>query len=220
MRSAHLDRSRSAGSAFSAPAALALLTVLAGCFRTAPVLDVHDAVMPYHEAVADDPVWVHDVLVQALALKTWTIEQDEPGKIIASVSAGGHSARVMIRYDGSRYSIQHVDSSEGLLYDGYEIHKRYNHWISRLQTAISHIAADRMAAQAPSALPPQGETDAQPLPPPTPLEPSEVPPPLPAADAPGADPTTAGETAPIPDDDSVPAPPPLPPARPSQPAGP
>lgn len=105
-------------------------------FNKAKVLDIHDAKVTLPDGVVPSDAVVRDAILRALAERTWTVEGEEPHTIVASVSAGGHSATAGISYDDLHYSIKRLESSPGLKYDGIEIHRRYNTWIKNLRKTI------------------------------------------------------------------------------------
>ncbi len=125
----------------------ACLTLL-GCSATvSPVKDITharvSAAMP--ERSMDN---VKKAIIRGLATKRWTIEENEPGLLVASVSVGPHYAQIKITYDADTYSIAHADSSPSLRYDGETIHRRYNHWIRLLNEAIqSQMAVQPLRAR-------------------------------------------------------------------------
>jgi hypothetical protein len=59
----------------------------------------------------------------------------EPGLITATYTPRGPSATMEIRYDTKQYSITYKDS-QGLRYDGSQIHKKYNIWVHNLDNRI------------------------------------------------------------------------------------
>jgi hypothetical protein len=137
-----------------------------GCgFNTAPVLDITNApVVVAHGSTPSDAV-VRDAIMRALVERKWTIVKEEGASILATVTSGGHSATAGITYNATSYSIRYVDSSEGLKYDGVEIHRRYNHWVDRLRVSINEQLANAPAA--PAAPTAGGEVVAPPAEPPT-----------------------------------------------------
>jgi hypothetical protein len=167
-------------------------------FNTAPVLDVHSAKVTLPGGVSPSNALTRDAILRALAERTWTVEGEEPNTIVASVTAGGHSATAGITYDDLTYSIKRLESSPGLKYDGYEIHRRYNNWIKNLRTTIDK---QLLLASPPSTPTSGGEAVLPPTEPPT--GPVTAPPAgeVPAAAEPSAPPAAV-------DDDKMP---PLPP---------
>lgn len=116
---------------------LVLVGLSVGCgANLAPVLEVDNAPVAPPAGVAATRELVHDAIIRALASRTWAVVEDDADGIVAEVSAGGHSASVLVRYDARSYSIHRVSSSDGLKYDGTRIHRRYNHWIDRLRASI------------------------------------------------------------------------------------
>lgn len=119
---------------------LALLSVLflaSACgFNTAKVLDVNNAKVTLPAGVTPSNEVTRAAILRALQQRTWTVEGEEANTIVASVSAGGHSATAGITYDDLTYSIKRLESSPGLKYDGVNIHRRYNNWIKNLRNTI------------------------------------------------------------------------------------
>ncbi len=104
-----------------------------GC-NTSPVLEVRD---PYALSESNEPL-MYETIRWALDAKGWRVEEEQPGAVLASVRAGGHEATVEVVYDDRGYAIRHIRSSPGLKFDGHSIHKRFNHWVDRLDNAIQN----------------------------------------------------------------------------------
>jgi hypothetical protein len=120
--------------------ALAFAGVLLACSPTlAPVLNV-DERMSVPSNGAQSVERTRQAIRDGLAAKRWKVDRDEPGRIIATITMGEHQATVRITYTADHYSIHHQESSNGLKYDGTNIHRRYNHWIRLLSQAIDHAA--------------------------------------------------------------------------------
>ena len=153
----------------------------------APVMDVKNAPVVLPAGMPPSPALTRDAILRAIVDKHWTIDGENGQTIVTSVSSGGHSATVRIDYDASYYSITYLKSSEGLKYDGQNIHRRYNHWVDRLREAINRSIAQ------------------------TGMVPAAVPPPGAPAPAPVAPPPAAAPAAPPPAPGTVPPPPPPPP---------
>jgi hypothetical protein len=137
---------------------LSLLFFATACgFNTAPVLDVHSAKVTLPADVTPSVAVTRDAILRALAERSWTVEGEEPSTIVASVSTGGHSATAGITYDDLTYSIKRLESSPGLKFDGYEIHRRYNHWIKNLRKTIDKqllLASDTPTSGGEAVMPP------------------------------------------------------------------
>jgi hypothetical protein len=143
-----------------------LLSTSIGCgFNTAPVLDIVNSPVVLAHGVSPAEAVTRDAILRALVERKWTIVKEEGTSILATVTAGGHTATVGITYNATSYSIRYVDSSPGLKYDGVEIHRRYNHWVDRLRVSINEHLAN--APPAPSAPTAGGEVTAPPVEPPT-----------------------------------------------------
>jgi hypothetical protein len=130
----------------------------------APVLNVVDApVAPVGLPGAPPaPVraqgLVRVAILQALAAKTWTVDEERIGLILATVQTPPHVGKIAITYTDRAYSIYHRDSSPTLKFDGQIIHRRYNNWIAQLRKTIDAQLANPggPATQLVAAPPPPG----------------------------------------------------------------
>jgi len=178
-----MTRTSSGPRVFLAWPLLTAAIALGGCgANMAPVLNPSDVPVVTATQGAPTTEQVRAAIVAGLAGKGWTVQSEEGLALTAETSSGGHTASVTIQYSSTRYSITHLNSSEGLKYDGQEIHRRYNHWIDLLQQAINAELAKVNPAAPPSAAA-QGLPDA---PPPAPTAPAPPP-----ESAPAAGPTAA-----------------------------
>lgn len=66
----------------------------------------------------------------------WQIDPVRPGLMRATLNLRSHVAVTEIAYDQQGFSIRYVDS-RNLGYDGTNIHKNYNGWVTNLERAIS-----------------------------------------------------------------------------------
>lgn len=109
---------------------------LAACSRLQPVQVIHQQVPPAPQTQgtlsASD---LRPALVRALVRSKWTIEQDEPNRLLARLDFRGHSAAITLDYVAERYDIRYRDSKE-LGYQDGKIHKRYNALVKRLDRVI------------------------------------------------------------------------------------
>jgi hypothetical protein len=136
---------------FSLPSILLCIAFTSGCgANLAPVLDVQNAPVVTPRQVAPTRALVRDSIVRALASRNWQTVEERADELVARVSAGGHDATVLVRYDERYFSISRVDSSPGLKYDGSYIHRRYNHWIDRLRTSIQQELSHAVPAAQPA----------------------------------------------------------------------
>jgi len=172
---------------------------------------------------------VRDAIIRALASRGWQLNREGPEGIVATLISGGHSATVHIQYDEHTYSIQHVDSSPGLKFNGAAIHRRYNDWVEKLNRSIRSLLmgphwAGVQGVVTPPAPPPPAPRGAAPEPAPaTAPEPAPAtavppppPPPPPAVGAPAAAPPPASGPAPKTGAPPPPPPPPPPAAAPAR----
>ncbi|MEY4582736.1 MAG: hypothetical protein RL701_7439 [Pseudomonadota bacterium] len=223
--------------------ALFLLPLLVACGGgLVPVLNVQNAPVTTardQSQQAPTRAVVRNAIVRALSGHAWTLTSEGPDGIVGTVMSGHHSATVHIQYDERSYSIQYVDSSPSLKFNGVSIRRKYNEWVDRLDRAIrANLVSPTWdgAQAAPVAPPPDAEpapaTAAEPEPalaPPSAATPGSGVPPVtgapaaavaPAKTAPAAKrAATTGPTPPATDDDGLhndaPPPPPLnPPSSP------
>lgn len=83
---------------------------------------------------------VRQAVVRALKARSFTAEQDEPGRIVARLDHRGVQLRVAIEYSGRQYTISYVDS-DGLGYEVGEdgtpvISRQYARYVQRLSRTI------------------------------------------------------------------------------------
>jgi hypothetical protein len=113
-------------------AALGLLGV--GCAPT-PVVNVTDApVVVNKPGVTLDEVG--KAIVRAGATIGFQMIMNRPGLITGTYSPrGDFTAVVEVKYSTQKYSINYKDS-QGLNYDGTNIHRNYNNWVLNLDRNI------------------------------------------------------------------------------------
>ena len=170
---------------------LACAPTLAPVYRPSTNVGLDAKGQPY------SPEQVEQAILRGLSLKKWFVVQREPGSIVAENSAGGHSAQVRIVYGAAGFQILHVQSTPGLKHGsdarhGEIIHRRYNHWVNRLDQTIR----DEMRAVS---FLPHGQAAPIVVPPPAPVHtPETAPAPAPAAPTPAPAPLPAPTPAPAP----------------------
>lgn len=115
---------------------LVAFSTLVGCSsRTEPIYNVANASIPtVQEQLSNQKV--RAAIVTALVENGWSIREDNPGAIGASLSFRAHRATISINYSSSSYSIDYR-GSDNLLYDGTNIHRNYNRLIKELENAIN-----------------------------------------------------------------------------------
>lgn len=79
---------------------------------------------------------VQQLVYDALLAKGWNIDNAADGHFIATTRTGEHSATVRVDCGDGGYAIHLVAASPSLRFSGDRIHRRYNHWIDRLDHAI------------------------------------------------------------------------------------
>lgn len=113
----------------AAPVLLATLS-LAACAR--PILNVERQ----NFATAGTFDQRAEQIRRAGAGLGWQIDPVRPGLMRATLNLRSHVAVTEIAYDQQGFSIRYVDS-RNLGYDGTNIHKNYNGWVTNLARAIS-----------------------------------------------------------------------------------
>jgi len=113
----------------AAPVLLATLS-LAACAR--PILNVERQ----NFATAGTFDQRAEQIRRAGAGLGWQIDPVRPGLMRATLNLRSHVAITEIAYDQQGFSIRYVDS-RNLGYDGTNIHKNYNGWVTNLERAIS-----------------------------------------------------------------------------------
>ncbi|WJV66895.1 hypothetical protein PCO86_22160 [Pectobacteriaceae bacterium CE70] len=111
-------------------AGLVCVLVLAGCARTAPVVNVNKSVVGGY---TNDQVRV--AIIQAGLQRKWVMTSVSPGVINGHIDDRGHVADIRITYTPTQYSINYVDSQNLKAQHGM-IHKTYNRWINNLDRDI------------------------------------------------------------------------------------
>lgn len=117
-------------------AAIVLGLVFTGC-RTAAVYNVEKAPVV---ASSNKKLTTQDTekaIMRAGGQLGWVMKKVEDGHIQGTLNLRKHMATVAIRYTGSEYSIQYLNSSN-LSYDPATstIHQNYNGWVQNLDNAI------------------------------------------------------------------------------------
>jgi hypothetical protein len=110
------------------PALLAL-----GCAPLAPVVNVTDAPTTTNRPASLDEIG--NAIVRAGASLNMQMRKVRPGFVEAVYAIRGLSATMDIKYNTKSYSIEYKDS-QGLKYDGTNIHKNYNSWVMNLDNRI------------------------------------------------------------------------------------
>ena len=102
--------------------------------RTAPIHDVLEAPLPTAQgaAITDD---LDEAIWRAGRKVGWKIERIRPGVLRGTWRFKHHLAVVSITHDQRYFTIRYVDS-QNLLYDGDQIHRRYNSLVEELARQI------------------------------------------------------------------------------------
>lgn len=114
----------------------ALLAI--GCAPLAPVMSITDQTIETSRPASLDEIG--NAIVRAGASLNMQMRKVRPGIINATyVPLGGAgkglSATMEIKYNTKNYSIEYKDS-QGLKYDGTNIHRNYNKWVQSLDNRI------------------------------------------------------------------------------------
>ncbi len=135
-----------------------LLLVASGCASRVPLAD------PYPIATSTTPAQTRIAIVRALVQSNWTVQSEQPGRIIAHFGSSAWSMTVAIDY-ADEIAVRY-QSSENLDYDASDgvptIHAGYNKRVQRLGKRIANeivIASDPYALP-PIAAPPRSPTPA------------------------------------------------------------
>ena len=115
---------------------IAIGLLLANC-RPAPIYNVQSSELGVRSGATTDQVAT--AIKRAAAGLNWTIRDQQPGLMIATINVRTHSATVEIRYDTRTFSIAYRDSAN-LNYTGSQIHQNYSNWVQNLERAIRREA--------------------------------------------------------------------------------
>ena len=111
--------------------------LLVGCGGAlAPVLQIEQASAIGANGAPLARAQVQQVVYNALLSKGWNIDTAADGHFIATTRTGEHFATVRVDCGDGGYAIHFVAASPSLRFSGDRIHRRYNHWIDRLDHAI------------------------------------------------------------------------------------
>jgi hypothetical protein len=115
--------------------ALGLALALAGCARTAPIVNVAEAPVVTTQARAVQASQVRSAIITAGTSLGWRMADAGPGKLQGTLNLRAHTAVVDIPYTATTYGIVY-NRSENLNHDGGRIHSNYNGWVQHLDRAI------------------------------------------------------------------------------------
>lgn len=108
--------------------------LLFSCARVAPVVNLHDEVVPAHLTRHQVGVAIQNA---AQERRFWHVAKVKPGMIRATVFVRNHRATVMIPYSSHSYSIVY-QSSYNLKAGNGKIHRNYNKWVLLLNRDIQY----------------------------------------------------------------------------------
>ncbi|MCA7011707.1 hypothetical protein LF934_03540 [Dickeya dadantii] len=111
-------------------ASMVCVLALAGCARTAPVMNTTTPIAGNYTA---DQVKI--AILQAGLQRKWVMTPVAPGVINGRIDDRGHSADIRVNYTPSNYTINYVNSYNLKADDG-KIHKTYNRWVNNLDREI------------------------------------------------------------------------------------
>ena len=116
--------------------AIAVLA-LAGCARTAPLVNVNDSAVTPTTAKSLSASDVRKAIIVAGTSLNWSIKDAGPGKMEGTLHLREHTAVVEIPYSSKSYSIIYKRSDNlQASADGSTIHSNYNSWVQNLDRAI------------------------------------------------------------------------------------
>ena len=116
---------------------VSLAVLITGC-RANPVREIIDA--PVTASGKYTMADVGKIIKQAGQGLGWGMREVKPGHIVGTIYVRKHMAKVDIKYNKKTYSITYKDSAN-LKYDGTNIHKNYNSWVSNLDRRIQTMMA-------------------------------------------------------------------------------
>ncbi len=107
---------------------------LAGCSKSVPLQNINESPVPtaYNMTASD----VAKAIRTAAITKRWTISEEKPGYMEASITVRNkHTAVVGIPYTDKTYNIEYIRSSN-LNHKGDKIHRNYRKWVTLLDREI------------------------------------------------------------------------------------
>src|SRR5712691_9274675 len=116
----------------TAVVAVGTMALIVGCV-VAPISNVVSQPVSTNRPASLDEVG--NAIVRAGTSLNMQMLKAGPGLITATYTPRGPSATMEIRYDTKQYSITYKDS-QGMRYDGSQIHKKYNIWVHNLDNRI------------------------------------------------------------------------------------
>jgi hypothetical protein len=117
--------------ALSAAAVLAL----AGCARTAPILNLENVPVTTSSGKSLSAQQVRTTIIAAGTSLGWRIIDAGPGRLEGTLNLRTHLAVVEIPYSARAYSVQYK-RSENLNEAAGQIHSNYNGWVQNLDRSI------------------------------------------------------------------------------------
>jgi hypothetical protein len=123
-------------------ALLIFLFVLPGC-RVEPVLNIHQ--MAYERGTIPHGKMKQATIaiIEAGSDLGWEMKSIEPGHIVGTLNIRAHIAMVDIFYNTKNFTIKYK-RSYNLRYDGTNIHKGYNSWITNLRNKIQNKLVSKL----------------------------------------------------------------------------
>ena len=114
--------------------ALIIAFAAAGC--VVPLKNVKDAPVTMASDTTPTLEAIGKAVIRAGGAQGWKMEKVKPGHMVGTMFLRSHMAKVDITFNKDAYNITYKESSN-LDYNGTEIHKDYNGWISELDRAIN-----------------------------------------------------------------------------------
>ena len=120
-------------------AVLVFLLLLWGC-TSAPLMT------PAPVAALGDSTQTRRAILLGMNRRGWTVENEEPGRVLARLELRRHVARTAIDYDDRQIRFSYAGSQNlGCKPAGdscSSIHRNYNHWVRMLSVEIASAATE------------------------------------------------------------------------------
>ncbi len=113
---------------------LVVMVAMAGCVT--PLKNVTDSAITTGSEKSSSLKGLGEAVVRAGGSLGWKMQRITPGHIVGTLFLRSHMAAVDITFNEDTYSIIYKNSSN-LKYDGKDIHRNYNSWVRRLDSAIN-----------------------------------------------------------------------------------
>ncbi len=110
---------------------IVIFLFLTSCFTTTPIMNPMSFSL-YRDYPTEQ---IEKAIQHSAADKKWNVEKMGDGKAILNLRVRRHQVRVRVSYSEAKLEVYYLDS-EGMRYDGFNIHKKYHMWVDRLVASI------------------------------------------------------------------------------------